>query len=98
MHCPWCHDVFYGYQAEGEEKQPFQIEAQRPMVPLPGFKGLFRPDSQRQTCGGELCEKAAEGEFLARHGSYQRCVAGEVESEPQEEPTKPRGGMRRAGQ
>lgn len=100
-HCPWCRDVFYTFQAEGEEQQPFQTESEPRLVIIPSYKEpTFRPESKRQTCGHPLCEKASESEYNARDESYQKALnaldSNVTTFHPQ--PPPPRGGLRRAGQ
>ncbi len=94
--CPWCDDVFYGYQAEGEERQPFQVERERPLIPIIGYKDLRQPDGSRETCGHDLCLKAEESWYLARHQGYQRACDGSSSPATTPTPAVAKGGLRRA--
>ena len=96
IRCPWCDDVFYGYQAEGEERQPFQVETERPLIPIVGYKDLRQPDGLRQTCGHDLCLKAEETHYLSRHQGYQRACAGSSAPVANTPPPITKGGLKRA--
>ncbi len=56
--CPWCSDVFYTYQIEGKEKQPYQVDA-NPRLGYPdGFS--FDGIGVRETCGHPKCWEAED--------------------------------------
>jgi hypothetical protein len=50
--CPWCKNTFFGYQVEGEERQPYQ---QDPDVQLGRHGSPKTASGTRETCGHPLC-------------------------------------------
>lgn len=47
--CPWCQSVFFGYQVEGEEREPYRIDRE----PAEGL-------GMRETCGNPMCHEAED--------------------------------------
>lgn len=47
--CHWCGKVFFAYQVEGQERQPYQVD------PNPE-----RGQGMRETCGNPLCWDAED--------------------------------------
>ena len=61
MRCPWCLGIFFGYQVEGHEREPYTIEAE----PVDGLM-------QRQTCGNPLCHQAEEDHQFQRRQTIRQ--------------------------
>ena len=55
--CPWCGNVFFAYQVEGEEKQPYQID---PNPMLNKFGEPANGIGTRETCGHPKCWDAED--------------------------------------
>lgn len=56
--CPWCKDIFYTYQVEGEERQPYQVDAD---IVLGGPLGMsISGIGTRETCGHPKCHEAED--------------------------------------
>ena len=53
--CPWCLDVFFAYEVEGNERQPYQIDPE----PLNGH-------GVRETCGHPKCHEFEEDRQFKR--------------------------------
>ena len=55
--CPWCGDIFFGYQVEGEEEEPYRTDAN----PLLGIKGNpLNGVGTRSTCGHPKCHEVED--------------------------------------
>ena len=67
-HCPWCRDVFFGFQPTEMPWQPYQTDPEKPVV-----NGA--PTGRRSTCGNHLCEEAEEGLYWSKCECYQRSIA-----------------------
>ena len=60
--CPWCRDVFFAYQVEGHERQPYQVDPE----PQDG-------NGVRETCGHPKCHDAEDmRQFERRREARQR--------------------------
>jgi len=60
--CPFCRDVFWGYQVEGQEVEPYRIDPD----PIDG-------NGTRETCGHPLCHDAEDDyQFQRRRGFRQQ--------------------------
>ena len=58
MRCPWCNGIFFGYQVDGQEREPYRIDQD----PIDG-------NGQRQTCGNPKCHEVEENhQFQRRQG------------------------------
>lgn len=58
MRCPHCSEVFFSYQVEGQERQPYQVDRN------PDFG-----NGMRQTCGSPSCwDKEDLYQFERRKG------------------------------
>jgi hypothetical protein len=98
IRCHWCQDIFYGYQADGEEQQPYQTAQLPGPVRIQGYKDAWMPGGQRPQCSGPLCAKASEDEYFSKHDGYQRAVrALSEETRSEVKITKGRGGLVGAG-
>lgn len=60
MRCPHCPEVFFGYQIEGQERPPYQVDRN------PDF-GL----GMRQTCGSPSCWDAEDRYQFERRKEYR---------------------------
>jgi len=58
--CPWCRDVFFAYQVEGHERQPYQIDSD------PDYG-----NGARETCGHPMCHDAEDDYQFARRKGFR---------------------------
>ena len=55
--CPYCGDIFFTYQVEGHEREPYRVD----------------PDSgARETCGHPKCWDAEEDRFVKQQIEWHR--------------------------
>jgi hypothetical protein len=68
--CPICHDIFYTYQVEGEEKEPYRID---PDIILQGPAGFSTTEiGARETCGHPHCWEAEEDYQFRRRLQWRK--------------------------
>jgi len=58
--CPWCGDVFFTYQLEGHEREPYRVDPNPP-----GGMGA------RDTCGHPMCREAEHDYQFKRRMSFR---------------------------
>ena len=68
--CPWCGDVFFTYQLEGHERQPYRTDAE---ITLDWFGRPAGGVGTRETCGNPTCHEAED------HHQFQRRVLARAE-------------------
>jgi hypothetical protein len=62
--CPWCSDIFFTYQVEGHERQPYKTD---PEVMLNHEGRPINGVGTRETCGDPNClEREDTHQFLRR--------------------------------
>ena len=79
--CPFCRDVFWTYQVEGQEREPYRIDPD----PIDG-------NGTRETCGHPLCHDAEDDyQFQRRQGFRQQ--EAQARQHAQAGPAPRKGGM-----
>ena len=97
IRCPFCHDIFYGYQAEGFEREPFKELPFATMERVPMSKLYYRRAYARLTCGDPRCRDYAEAEYNSGDESFQ-AHQDRLNNPPQEEvPAKKTSGLKHFG-
>lgn len=86
--CPWCGRIFFGYQVEGQEREPYKVDPN----PELDREGRPRGAGVRETCGNPLCAGSEDDYQFKRRQSYRSEMVATRQAAAGPAPAKTKGG------